>query len=76
MAGKDAAEEHTVDTGEIAQTRATQHADEPTSTQESAPTTGRRARTQRTRTVSRRRLGGGLVEVPTASRCAIPRPRS
>ncbi|QKT13082.1 serine/threonine-protein kinase [Rhodococcus sp. W8901] len=64
MAGKDAAEEHTVDTGEIAQTRATQHADEPMSTQESAPTTGRRARTQRTRTVSRRRLGDGLVEVP------------
>ncbi|WP_031938117.1 serine/threonine-protein kinase [Prescottella defluvii] len=68
MAGKDAAEEHSVDTGEMARTRAAQTVDEPMTTQESMPTTGRKARTQRTRTISRRRLGDGLVEVPPVPR--------
>ncbi|MDH6278813.1 serine/threonine-protein kinase [Prescottella agglutinans] len=64
MTGKDAEEHGTGDTGDLAHTRAATSDDDPmaTAAQEVMPTTGRRARTQRTRT--RRVLGGGLVEVP------------
>ncbi|BCN85376.1 serine/threonine-protein kinase [Prescottella equi] len=65
MPGEIAGEGNTDDSGEIAQTRAAPPPDdEPMPTRESIPTTGRRARTQRTRTLSRRRLADGLVEVP------------
>ncbi|PTR31074.1 serine/threonine-protein kinase PknG [Rhodococcus sp. OK519] len=65
MAREVAGESNTDETGEVAQTRATPPpVDEPMPTRESLATTGRRARTQRTRTLSRRRLADGLVEVP------------
>nr|WP_302660009.1 serine/threonine-protein kinase [Rhodococcus sp. SGAir0479] len=56
------------DTGDIARTQAAAPDDEPVATaaQEVMPSTGRRARTQRSRT--RRLLGGGLVEVPPVPR--------
>lgn len=65
MTGEVAGESNIDDTGEIAQTRAAPPPeDEPVPTRGSLPSTGRRARTQRTRTLSRRRLADGLVEVP------------
>ncbi|MCL2535584.1 MAG: serine/threonine-protein kinase PknG, partial [Nocardiaceae bacterium] len=64
MPREEAEERNTGDTANLAHTRAATPDDDPmaTAAQEVVPTTGRRARTQRTRT--RRVLGGGLVEVP------------
>lgn len=68
MTEREAEQADSVDTGDIARTRAAAPEDEPAATaaQEVMPTTGRRARTQRSRT--RRLLGGGLVEVPPVPR--------
>ncbi|QBJ95856.1 serine/threonine protein kinase [Rhodococcus sp. ABRD24] len=69
MTGKTAGENDPDEADEIAVTRASPGLGEPTPTQEVSQTTGRRSdRTQRARTTLRRRLGGGLVEVPPVPR--------